>query len=139
MAVLARAGVDELEAAWRGLAAQPEYIWLRRPETGLAMLRGRAGGTGAKFNLGEASLTRCALRTAPGHTGVAYVLGRSQRHAELAALFDAMLQDAEQRPRIERDVIAVLARAQAERRDAAGRKAAATKVDFYTLVRGEDG
>lgn len=138
MAVLARAPVEELEAAWRRLSAPPEYVWLRRPETGLAMLRGRAGGTGAKFNLGEASLTRCALRTARGHTGVAYVLGRSHRHAELAALFDAMLQDAKQRAVIERDIIAALFAAQAARREAAGRKAAATRVDFYTLARGED-
>lgn len=138
MAVLARAGIDELEAAWCRLATPPEYAWLRRPESGLAMLRARAGGSGAKFNLGEASLTRCALRTARGHTGVAYVLGRSHRHAELAALYDALLQDVEQRPVIERDVIAALRDAQAARRAAASRKAAATKVDFYTLVRGED-
>ena len=138
MAVLARAPVQELEAAWRGLRAPPEYVWLRRPETGLAMLRGRAGGTGAKFNLGEASLTRCALRTARGQTGIAYVLGRSHRHAELAAVFDAMLQDAELHPIIVHDVIAALFAAQAARREAAGRKAAATKVDFYTLARGED-
>jgi len=138
MALLARASVEELEAAWSGLASPPEYLWLRRPETGLAMLRARAGGTGAKFNLGEASLTRCALRTAHGHTGVAYVLGRNHRHAELAALFDALLQDAEQRAMVERDVISALHAAQAATREASSRKAAATKVEFYTLVRGED-
>jgi alpha-D-ribose 1-methylphosphonate 5-triphosphate synthase subunit PhnG len=142
MAVLARAGVAELEAAWHTLAAPPAFQWLRKPETGLAMLRGRAGGSGVKFNLGEASLTRCALRSldAPGggNTGVAYVLGRSHRHAELAAQFDALLQDAAWRASIQRGVIARLAAAQEARRDAASRKAAATRVDFYTLVRGEN-
>jgi alpha-D-ribose 1-methylphosphonate 5-triphosphate synthase subunit PhnG len=106
------------------------------------MLRGRAGGNGVKFNLGEASLTRCALRTLEhqggGNTGVAYVLGRSHRHAELAAQFDALLQDAAWRADIERSVIRRLAAAQEARRDAASCKAAATRVDFYTLVRGED-
>lgn len=142
MAVLARAGVAELEAAWRRLAAPPAFQWLRKPETGLAMLRGRAGGSGAKFNLGEASLTRCALRSLDqqggGNTGVAYVLGRNHRHAELAAQFDALLQDAAWRADIERGVIRRLAAAQEARRDAAGCKAAATRVDFYTLVRGEN-
>jgi len=136
MAVLARAAREDLEAAWAALPARPDYRWLRRPETGLAMLRGRAGGTGERFNLGEASITRCALRTAAACTGVAYILGRDARRAELAAAFDALMQDPATRAAAS-PVIGRLAAGQAARRDEAGRKAAATRVDFYTLVRGE--
>jgi len=137
MAVLARADLHELETAWGHLAVPPGHTWLRRPETGLVMLRARIGGSGAKFNLGEASVTRCTLRTDTGLTGVAYLLGRSHRHAELAALFDALLQDETRHAELQRGLIERLAAAQATRRDAASRKAAATKVDFYTIVRGE--
>jgi alpha-D-ribose 1-methylphosphonate 5-triphosphate synthase subunit PhnG len=142
MAVLARASTAELETAWRTLAAPCAFQWLRKPETGLAMLRGRAGGSGAKFNLGEASMTRCALRRADdkaaGHTGVAYVLGRNHRHAELAAQFDLLMQDAAWRTAIDEAVITRLAATQDARRNAASRKAAATRVDFFTIVRGEN-
>ena len=138
MAILARASREELEAAWSSLESPPAYQWLRRPETGLAMVRARAGGGGAKFNLGEASITRCALRTADAKTGIAYILGRDRRRAELAALFDALLQDETTRPRIERDVVFPLAARQAAASTNASRKAAATRVDFYTLVRGEN-
>lgn len=137
MAVLARSDIRDLEAAWHHLKMPPSYTWLRHPETGLVMLRARAGGSGAKFNLGEASVTRCTLRTAPGFTGVSYLLGRSYRHAELAALFDALLQDETRYAELKSGLIDRLAAAQAVLRDAASRKAAATKVDFYTIVRGE--
>ena len=82
MAVLARASREELETILGMLPPQPAWQWLRRPETGLAMLQGRAGGSGERFNLGEASITRCTLRTAAARTGVACVLGRDHRQAE---------------------------------------------------------
>jgi alpha-D-ribose 1-methylphosphonate 5-triphosphate synthase subunit PhnG len=138
MAVLARARTEELEQGWRRLRPAPTYEWLRQPESGLLMVRGRAGGTGIKFNLGEASLTRCVLRTDNGYIGVSYVLGRDLRHAELAAAFDALLQDPACHADIECAVIGPLQQAQAERREAESRKAAATKVEFYTLARGDD-
>ena len=69
---------------------------IRPPETGLVMLRGRMGGTGGAFNLGEATVTRCAVRTAKGHEGHAYVMGRNHGHAKIAAVCDALLQDESQ-------------------------------------------
>ena len=142
MAVLARASLTELEAAWRSVAAPHAFRWLRKPETGLAMLRGRTGGSGAKFNLGEASMTRCTLRRADEHgagrTGVAYVLGRNHRQAELAAQFDLLMQDPAWAATIDRTVIARLLAAQEARRIAASCKAAATRVEFFTVARGEN-
>ncbi|HSK38625.1 MAG TPA: phosphonate C-P lyase system protein PhnG [Arenibaculum sp.] len=138
MGVLARGRRDELEAAWAGLGDPPPFEWLRRPETGLVMVRGRAGGDGAPFNLGEMTVTRCAVRLIGGGAGIAYIRGRDARKAELAALFDAMLQQAAHRAGIEAAVVEPLARAQAERASEASRRAAATKVDFFTMVRGDN-
>ncbi len=138
MAVLAKAQLAELEGAWAGLADKPSYDWLRRPEVGMVMVRARAGGTGGQFNLGQMTVTRCALRLASGEAGLGYVQGRSKRHAELAAVFDALLQDEGRRRTLEDNVIVPLETAHAARRDARSRKANSTKVDFFTLVRGEN-
>lgn len=138
MSVLARADTATLEDAFARLAPMPRMQWLRRPETGLVMVRGRIGGGGAKFNLGEAPVTRCAVRLESGATGMAWVRGRDARHAELAAQLDAMLQEPQFYDVVQRDVIAPMARAQSSARELAGRKAAATTVAFYTLARGED-
>ena len=138
MAALAKAGSAELEAAWGALTTQPDYTLLRRPETGLTMLQGRAGGTGQRFNLGEATLTRCTVLLTDGTQGFGYVLGRDPRHAELAALFDALLQDEATRPALLTQVIEPLEAAHAARKREVAAKARATRVEFFTMVRGED-
>jgi len=132
MAVLARAGTAELEAASEGLL--PGYQVLRGPEAGLVMVRGRAGGNGGPFNLGEATVVRCTVRSAGGQVGHAYSLGRDLRRAELAAALDAGLQDPALHDAIATEVIAPLARAQARRREQAARRAAATQVQFFTMA-----
>jgi alpha-D-ribose 1-methylphosphonate 5-triphosphate synthase subunit PhnG len=135
LAVLARATVPELEAlAPQGVPA-PHYI--RAAEIGMVMLRARTGGTGDAFNLGEASVTRCALRLAGGPLGVGYTLGRNRRKAELIALFDALLQEPQRHADLQREVIAPLAAAQANQRDSASRASAQSRVEFFTFVRGE--
>lgn len=138
MSILAKARLAELEDAWKDLADKPAYDWLRRPEVGMVMVRGRAGGTGGRFNLGQMTVTRCALKLAGGQAGLGYVQGRSKRHAELAAVFDALLQDRARRGDLESQVVGPLEAAQNARRDTRSRKAASTKVDFFTLVRGEN-
>jgi alpha-D-ribose 1-methylphosphonate 5-triphosphate synthase subunit PhnG len=138
MSVLAKAKLAELETAWNDLSDKPVYDWLRRPEVGMVMVRGRAGGTGNRFNLGQMTVTRCALKLESGLAGLGYVQGRSKRHAELAAVFDALLQQETQRPDLLRQVIEPLEAAQSGRRDERSRKAASTKVNFFTLVRGEN-
>jgi alpha-D-ribose 1-methylphosphonate 5-triphosphate synthase subunit PhnG len=137
MGVLARADGARLETLWadHGVSAPLEPV--RPPETGLVMVRGRAGGTGQRFNLGEMTVTRAAVRTPDGRVGHAYVKGRDKRHAELAAAFDALLQDDARRDALLAAVIEPLAEAEAERRHTLAAKAAATKVDFFTLVRGD--
>jgi alpha-D-ribose 1-methylphosphonate 5-triphosphate synthase subunit PhnG len=138
MSVLALATTAELEACWAALGAPPRYTWLRRPEAGLVMVRGRAGGTGARFNLGEMTVTRCTVRLDDGTLGHAWIGGRDPRHAELAAVLDALLQDGARGPGLLETVVEPLARAQAARRTAARERAAASRVEFFTMVRGED-
>ena len=138
MAALARAEWPELEACWRRETPKPLYDVLREPETGMVMLRGRMGGTGSPFNFGEATVTRCSVCLQDGPTGHAYVMGRSRAHAEVAAVFDAMMQMPQHAERLGRTVIDPLRQADRERRQAAASRSAATRVEFFTLVRGED-
>jgi alpha-D-ribose 1-methylphosphonate 5-triphosphate synthase subunit PhnG len=101
------------------------------------MARGRAGGTGQRFNLGEITVTRCAVQSADGLIGHGYVAGRDRRKAELVASFDALLQAPGRRPMLLERVVEPLAAVQAEARAATARKAAATRVEFFTMVRGD--
>lgn len=138
MSVLAKAQLSELESAWKEMPEKPDFDWLRAPETGMVMLRARTGGTGSQFNIGQMTVTRCALRLKKGEAGLGYVQGRSKRHAELAALFDALLQDDTQADRLQAKVIAPLHAQQLARRKADSLKANATKVNFFTLARGDN-
>ncbi|MBU0587210.1 MAG: phosphonate C-P lyase system protein PhnG [Gammaproteobacteria bacterium] len=137
LAVLARASLAELEGLVPTLGELPPLEQVRPPEIGMVMLRGRVGGTGDAFNFGEASLTRCALRVAGGPLGVGYTLGRDRRKAELMALLDALLQDPARQTRLQQEVIAPLATRQAQQATSASRAAASSKVEFFTMVRGE--
>lgn len=138
MSVLAQASASDVEHAWQLLEDRPMYRILRGPETGSVMVRGRAGGTGAAFNLGEMTVTRCSVTLEGGRVGHAYVCGRSAAHAEHAAVFDGLLQDSARRRELEATVIGPLA----ERRETASRQAAArvapTRVEFFTMVRGDE-
>ena len=136
MSLLAQADPAELAAAMDGFAPPADTAWLRPAQTGLYMLRGRVGGTGPQFNFGEITVTRCSVQAA-GHIGHAWVRGSNARHAELAALADALLQDDTQRISVQRQVIEPLRHSLDQHRNEASRKAAASKVEFFTVVRGE--
>jgi len=137
MAVLAKASPEELESAWGELEDQPAYRYLRPPEVGLVMVCGRAGGTGNPFNLGEMAITRCTVQMETGLTGFGYVAGRSPRHAELAALLDALLQNPCRHESVMEKVILPLQNAAAEKKVQERGKTATTRVEFFTMVRGE--
>jgi len=133
MAVLARASGETIAALLADRHPLPSYTRLRGPEAGLVMVRGRIGGGGGPFNLGEMTVTRCAVRTDSGHVGHAYVAGRDSRQAELAALIDALLQDPAEAPALMSSVIEPLAEAQQARRADTAAKAAATQVQFFAM------
>ncbi len=136
MGVLARARPEDVARHWAALDEAPAFDWLRRPETGTVMLRGRAGAVGAPFNLGEMTVTRASLRLGCGTVGHAWVQGRDHGHARLAALADALMQT-DRAPAVQSALIAPLTQAETTRRAARAARAATTKVDFFTMVRGE--
>lgn len=138
MRVLALADPAALDGAFGALGGVPAHRTLRPAQTGMAMVRARSGGTGARFNLGEMTVTRCAVTMDDGVVGVAYVQGRSLRHAEQAAIADALLQLPAWHETVQAQLIQPLARQHADRVERQARVAAQTKVEFFTMVRGED-
>jgi len=136
MAVLARASAADL-APFESDLRDCAYQLIRPAEIGMTLVRGRMGGTGAPFNLGEMSVTRCVVRLADGSTGYSYRAGRDKRQAELAALADAHLQGPQQ-SRWLAELIEPLAVAQARRAAQKAAETATTRVEFFTLLRGED-
>lgn len=137
MSLLAQADAGELTRLWVTFGRDPAFDWLRAPEAGGVMLRGRMGGAGAPFNLGEMTVTRCALTLTDGTVGHAYVQGRSKPKAEIAAKVDALMQT-EAAGDLRAAVLDPLQAARQTRKEARAAKAAATKVEFFTMVRGED-
>ncbi len=138
MAVLAECKAAEIAHLLEGLEPLPAFADMRAPESGLVMIRGRIGGDGAGFNLGEATVSRAVVRLAGGEMGFGYVLGRDRAKARLIALCDALVQTQGYSDALEREVVAPLRRQIEAQRAIRARQVAATKVDFFTLVRGED-
>ena len=136
MAVLAHSDAAEI-ADRLGAIMVPAHEDLREAENGLVMLRGRIGGDGAPFNLGEATVSRAAVRLASGEVGFGYTLGRDRQKARMIALCDALVQSDEFSDAVEAEVLAPLRAALAAEQRRKARETAATRVDFYTLVRGE--
>lgn len=134
MGLLARARPARLAALLPDL---PPHDMLRPPEVGAVMVQGRVGGTGVPFNLGEMTVTRCVLRLGCGAVGHAHVQGRDRDHATRAAVVDALMQT-DAAGATATQVLAPLAADEATARATRAAKAAATKVDFFTMVRGED-
>jgi alpha-D-ribose 1-methylphosphonate 5-triphosphate synthase subunit PhnG len=136
MTVLANSDAADIARHLETIAL-PVHENLREPENGLVMVRGRIGGDGAPFNVGEATVSRAAVRLATGEVGFGYTLGRDRQKAQLIALCDALIQTADHAERVEAQVVAPLRAAMISERNAKAAETAATRVDFYTLVRGE--
>jgi len=136
MLVLAHSGTAEIARCLEAVGI-PAHEDLREPENGLVMLRGRIGGDGAPFNLGEATVSRAAVRLSTGEVGFGYVLGRDRQKAQMIALCDAMVQSEQFSGAVETNVVAPLRTAMVSDRNRKAQETAATRVDFYTMVRGE--
>jgi alpha-D-ribose 1-methylphosphonate 5-triphosphate synthase subunit PhnG len=136
MKVLAHSATAEIAVRLDGIAL-PAHENLRAPENGLVMVRGRIGGDGAPFNLGEATVSRAVVRLSSGEVGFGYVLGRDNDKARMIALCDALVQTPDHASTIEAEVVAPLLAAMTARRDQRAAESAATRVEFYTMVRGE--
>src|ERR1700681_1237156 len=136
MAVLAHSDAAEIASRLEAMAL-PAFQDLREPENGLVMVRGRIGGDGAPFNLGEATVSRAAVRLSTGEVGFGYTLGRDRQKARMIALCDALMQSNEFAEAVEADVLAPLRADLISTQNRRAAETAATRVDFYTLVRGE--
>jgi alpha-D-ribose 1-methylphosphonate 5-triphosphate synthase subunit PhnG len=136
MAVLSQSEAAEISARLSAMAL-PDHKILREPENGLVMVRGRIGGDGISFNVGEATVSRAAVLLSTGQVGFGYTLGRDHEKARLIALCDAMAQTDAFADAVEQEVIAPLRTAMIAKRNQAAAQTAATRVDFYTMVRGE--
>lgn len=137
MSLLAKAHEGRAATLLDKAMPRPAFTWLRAPEIGSTMIRARTGATGAPFNLGEMTVTRCALTLATGEVGHAYIQGRRKADAEAAALIDALMQTA-LASKVRLSVLDPLEREMDATKAARASKAAATKVDFFTMARGED-
>src|SRR3984957_9443080 len=136
MAVLAHSDAADI-AVRLGAPALPAHENLREAENGLVMVRGRIGGDGAAFNLGEATVSRAAVRLASGIVGFGYALGRDRDKARMIALCDALVQSDDFSDAVEVNVLAPLRAMLASEQNQQAAETAATRVEFYTLVRGE--
>lgn len=136
LSVLSHADPARLAQLWADWADKPAVTRVRGPETGLVMVRGRAGGGGNPFNLGEATVTRATVRLDTGEVGHAWCLGRDNDKALTAACFDALFQ--RDRAAVEQQVLAPLRAELAEADAVRAEETAGTRVDFFTMVRGED-
>ncbi|MEO0914085.1 MAG: phosphonate C-P lyase system protein PhnG [Pseudomonadota bacterium] len=137
MGLLAKVEPARLAALWEGWGDVPAHQVLRAPEIGGVMVRGRTGAVGEAFNLGEMTVTRCSIRLATGEAGHAYVQGRGKDHALQAALIDGLMQT-EASARVEAAILGPLRDEAAAQKAQRAAKAAATKVDFFTMVRGDN-
>lgn len=136
--LLARASLAELTDTLSGIDPAPDFTALRGPETGLVMVKGRIGGGGAFFNLGEATVSRASVRLADGRIGHGYRLGTDRKAVQLSAVLDALAQDEAARALLETRLLAPLEARLAAKAQQLEAETAATKVDFFTMVRGED-
>ncbi len=138
MRVLALSDAATLHSRYAALGTEPGHSLLRGPETGLVMLRGRIGGVGEAFNLGEATVTRATVKLHDGSVGHAMALGRVPEKVRQAAVIDALCRDEARAARIDAELIAPIEEALAKADEKRRQETAATRVDFFTLVRGED-
>ena len=136
MSLLATSNQSDLLNLWEQKKIKVNYVWLRTPEIGSIMAQGRMGVTGDKFNIGEVTITRCSLKLNCGTIGHSYVQGRSKKKAEISALCDALMQT-KMSKEINKNIIIPLEKIKKDNKDKILSKAEATKVDFFTLVRGE--
>ena len=136
LSILAKSSFSEIQTLWDKLELNLEWDLIRKPEIGMVMVQGRTGGNGQAFNLGEMTVTRAAVRLKNGSAGLGYVQGRSKKQAELCAVIDATLQTPANHSKVVNNLITPLKDNLDDLKKRRSKKAANTKVDFFTLVRG---
>ncbi len=138
ISVLAKSSLQDIKQCWDHSIDEYEYSTLRQPQTGMVMAVARTEAKGEPFNLGEVSVTRCALRLNNGETGIGYVMGSNKEHALYVAILDAIAQQPNQYEAINSTVVQPLQQKLLQAHQKQQQKTDTTRVDFFTMVRGED-
>lgn len=138
LSVLAKSKLKDIKSFWKGSLEDQEFVTIRPPQTGMVMSVARAGASGEPFNLGEVSVTRCAVRLPSGETGIGYVTGSSKDHALHIAVIDALAQNSTHQKALHEQLITPLQEKLQQASTQQQEKAEETKVDFFTMVRGEN-
>ncbi|WP_027695944.1 phosphonate C-P lyase system protein PhnG [Vibrio litoralis] len=138
MSALATADFEQLSELWKSQSFTPNYQLIRAPEIGLAQVQARMGGTGNRFNVTDVTVTRCVVKLESGDLGYSYLSGRNKPHAELAAVIDGLMQSETYQQELMMSVIEPLQTTRAQKHQLRQQQVAISKVDFFTLVRGED-
>jgi len=137
LGILARSDDNQLREFWSALNLEPNFTWMRTPEIGSVMVQGRMGGTGNPFNVGEVTVTRSAIKLGTGEVGHAYAQGRCKRKSQIIALIDALMQT-DKNTLLIKNILIPLSEQNDKRNKNIQSEAEKTKVDFFTLVRGDD-
>lgn len=135
--LLGCADPKDLEAARDDLTEGLDIRYVVKPETGMIMVQAKSDGSNARFNLGEVTVSRCVLDVKNKYTGTAWIMGSDLRHAELAALFDGLLQDPDYHDLLASTLMKDLKKKQAAKNRQLAEDASDTRVEFFTLKRGE--
>ena len=138
LSILAHSSASALLQHWQALHLNPRFTLIRPAEIGLTRLMARMGATGQRFVMGDATVTRAVVQLEDGTLGYSYVLGRDKAHAERCALIDALLQQPQSHALLTEQLITPLAAQREEQRQLRAREIASSKVDFFTLVRGDN-
>lgn len=138
MSTLATADFEQLNQLWKTQSFTPSYQLIRAPEIGLAQVQARMGGTGNRFNVADVTVTRCVVKLTSGVLGYSYLSGRNKPHAELAAVIDGLMQSKRYQQELMLSIIEPLHATRMQKHQRRQQQVASSKVDFFTLVRGED-
>jgi len=138
ISVLARADFADLQQHWHATGINSKFTPIRPAEIGLSQVQGRIGATGRKFNMGDVTISRAVIQLESGEMGYSYVQGRNKQHAEVAAIIDGLMQTEQHNEQLEHQLIQPLAAIKSAQEQARNNAVSSSKVDFFTLVRGED-
>lgn len=137
ISLLGSADKPRLQQAWDEIRPKVTHTLVSGPETGLVMVRAREDGEGPRFNLGEMTVSKCVLKVDDTYLGYGMVMGSDLKHAKLAALLDGLCQHPGFGPALKAGLLKDLSQQREEQEAAMAEEASRTRVEFFTLKRGE--
>ncbi len=137
LSILAKSALSNIVECWDSVDIDPVFSFLKKPEVGMVMVRAKAGGDGQQFNMGEMTVTRCVIQLDSKEIGYGYTSGRNPKKSKIIAVIDACFQVNTLNKTIENNIISPLENILMEKESKQKNKVDSSKVDFFTMVRGE--